>query len=191
MARWRKPLLCVLVVTVLASCGGGGGSGGSSDKVDPKTYVHSVCGAVLSWVNSAKQGSTQLQQVVGVGTSPADAKTALGDYMDSLVQKTQTVLSQLQDAGVPDIPNGESVSSAFIDAFQKIQRAFSQARESIAGLSTTSPAAFRAAAQHLGTTLQASLQGIGSSLNKIGQDPALVQATKTDQSCQQLGSGNL
>jgi hypothetical protein len=189
VTRWRKPVLCVLVVALLASCGGGGGGG--SDKVDPKTYVHSVCGAVLSWVNSAKQGSTQLQQVAGVGTSPADAKAALANYMDSLVQKTQSVLSQLQNAGVPDVPNGESVSSAFTDAFQRIGDAFAKARDSISSISTTSQAAFRAAAQNLATTLQTSLQGIGSSLNKIGEDPSLVTASKQDQNCQQLGSGSL
>jgi hypothetical protein len=179
----RKALLLALVVALLASCGGGG-----SEKVDPKTYVHDVCGAFLDWVNNVKQGSTQLQQLSAVGTSPADAKAALEKYIDRLVQETQTAVAKLQDAGVPDVPNGDSVRSGFVEAFQQVRDAFSQARDSISDLSTTSPAAFKAATEDLGSTLQTSLQGVGNSLNKIGEEPELVKASNADANCQQLNN---
>jgi hypothetical protein len=182
LTRSRKGLLLVLVVTLLAACGGGGGS-----KVDPKTYVHDVCGAILDWANAAKQGSTQLQQLSSVGTSPSDAKKALETYIDNLITETQTAVSKLQSAGVPDVPNGDSVHNAFVDSFQKVEQAFSSAKDAISKLPTTSPGAFQGATKHLSTTLQSSLQSVGSSLNKIGEDPALVQASNNDSTCQQLG----
>jgi hypothetical protein len=179
----RKALLLALVVALLASCGGGG-----SDKVDPKTYVHDVCGAFLDWVNSVKQGSSQLQQLNSVGTTPADAKAALGKYIDGLITETQATVAKLKDAGVPDVSNGDSIRSGLVDAFEKVQEAFSQARDSISGLSTTSPAAFKAATEDLGSTLQSSLQGASDSLNKIGDEPELVTASNADANCQQLNN---
>jgi hypothetical protein len=182
MTRSRKASLCVLVVVLLASCGGG------SKTVDPKTYVHSVCGAILDWVNAAKQNSSQLQQITPSGSTAADAKAALGKYIDNLIAETGAALDKLKAAGVPDVPNGDSVRTAFVDSFQSVQAAFTKARQTISTLPTSSRTAFQSATQKLGATLQTSLQGIGSSLNKIGQDPTLVKASNDDPSCQQLGS---
>ena len=183
MTLSRKMSLCVLVVVLLASCGGGG-----SKTVDPKTYVHSVCGAILDWVNAAKQNSTQLQQITPSGSTAADAKAALGKYIDNLVTATGAALDKLKATGVPDVQNGESVRSALVDSFQSVQAAFTKARQTISNLPTSSRSAFQTATQKLGATLQTSLQGIGSSLNKIGEDPTLVKASNDDPSCQQLGS---
>ncbi|MFN2591066.1 MAG: hypothetical protein ABR518_09895 [Actinomycetota bacterium] len=175
--RFRTSLGVVLTFA-LAACGGGGTSA--------REYVRSLCGATAQWQENVQQRTVALASDLGGDPSPQEGKAAFREYLDDILASTDTLVGRLEDAGTPDVENGEQAADRVISSLQRVRDAFEEARDQVDGLSTESPEAFEQGAEEIGQTITTSLQGIQ---DPIGQDDAELQAVFEDEpSCDKLQS---
>ncbi len=179
----RTSTVCGVLATsvALSACGGSSSSSGTS----PAAYVKSICNAVGPFEKDVQTRSTSLN--LGKIKSAAEGKTALQGFLSAVAADTDTAVSKLKAAGSPDVSNGKQISTAIVGAFTQLKTALGSAASQAGSLPTTSPAAFKTAANTLGTNVRTSMSGIGSSLSGL-KSPALESAAKKEPACQHLGA---
>jgi hypothetical protein len=179
----RKPLAaaCAAVVAIsLTACGGSSSSGPS-----PAAYVKSICQAIGPFEKTVQQRSSALN--LSNIKSAADGKKALQGFLNQVAADTDKAVTKLKAAGTPDVKNGKQVQTAIVGAFTQLKSALQTAAGQAGNLPTSSPTAFQSAAQKLGSTVQSSMSGIGSSLSNL-KSPDLEAAAKKEPACTSLGA---
>jgi hypothetical protein len=182
VGRKRLALLGALVLSVaLAACGGSSSSG-----VSAADYVKSICQAVGPFEKDV-QARSQAISNLGSGASAAQGKKALQDFLSAVVADTDQALNKLKAAGNPNVNNGKQIETAIVQAFTTLKTALQTANKSASALPTSSPEAFKTAAQQLGSTITSSMSSIGSSLNNL-KSADLEAAAKKEPACQSIGA---
>ena len=143
-------LLCVL--TVLAGgCGSGPG---------PRAWAAAVCQALTPWRVAIGDLTASTQRQMTATTTPAQAQENLVRLMAGAEEASERARKAVQDAGVPDVDQGEAVARGFLTSLGAVRDAYGRARRTIEGLSTASAGAFyagvRAAVDTLGREYDAS-----------------------------------
>jgi hypothetical protein len=174
-------LAATLLVALLAGCGGSSGSSG----VSAQSYVKSVCSAVGPFEKDLLRRSNALN--VSTLTNPAQGKQALQGFMSAVVADTDHAVSQLKTAGSPNVHNGATISAAIVSAFNQLRGALVQVQAQTNALPTNSAAAFKTAADSLGSAVRTSLGSIGAGLNGL-KSTELEKAAKSAPACQSIGS---
>ena len=98
----------------LVACGGSAGTGGAADPVPPDDYVRSVCRAVADWnddVAAAFRATDELPD----SDRPATIRRDFVDFFDQLQEATDDMVSRVDDAAQPDIPEGAAAARALRD----------------------------------------------------------------------------
>lgn len=162
---------------VLGACDGGGG-------VDPQTYVQEVCGSMQDWLESIQQGGQELQELAGA--QPAEAKEAITGFLEDSIESTETLISDIEETGPPDVENGEDVHQTLIDGFGQAKSTFEDAAQQAEDLPTDSPEAFQSAAQELGTSITNAQSEIQQTFDQAEPSEELDQAFEEEQSCSDL-----
>jgi Flp pilus assembly pilin Flp len=85
------------------------------------------------------------------------------------------------------VSNGKTISNALVTAFSGMKAALTTAQSSANALPTNSPTAFRAAAVGIGSTVEKSFSGIGSSLTNL-KNADLEKAAAKEPDCKNLAS---
>jgi hypothetical protein len=183
LGRKASAIVCVLVLSAaLTACGS---SSSSSSGVSAAAYVKSICEAVGPFEKDVQSKSNALD-LAGI-KSAADGKTALQGFLTSVAADTDQAVNKLKAAGQPNVANGKAISNAIVDAFTKLKSGLSQAATQAGSLPTDSPAAFKTAAQALGTSVRTSMGSIGSSLTGL-KSADLEKAAKSEPACTSLGA---
>jgi len=164
---------------------GAAGCGSSSGKVSPSAYVTSVCRAVAPLEQDIRSRESQLASTLSSIKSAAQGKRILQSFLEAFSRDTDAALSKLRAAGTPDVANGARIEHAIVDVFQRLDTAVKSAAGQAASLPTSSPQAFQAAASKLGTTVESSVSGIGSSLSEL-RSPQLQKAASSSSACKSL-----
>jgi hypothetical protein len=173
----------ISVLATLAAIVAVAGCGSSSSGVSAAAYVKSICQAVGPFQKDVATRAGALN--VSTITNPASGKTALEGFLGAVASDADKALNQLKAAGTPNISNGKAVSDALVNAFSQVKNALTQAKSQAGNLPTGSPLAFKTAATSIGTTVQSSLTGIGTSLGGL-KSPDLEKAAASEQSCKAL-----
>ncbi len=179
----RKVIASIAVLAAalsLAACGGSSSSG-----VSAGSYVKSICQAIGPFEKDVQSRSSALD--LSSITSAAQGKKALQDFLSAIVADTDQAVQKLKAAGSPDVNNGKKISGAIVNAFSEVKTALSQAKDQAGNLPTTSPAAFKAAAQTIGTGIRTSMSNIGNSLSNL-KSTELENAAKKEPACTSLGA---
>ncbi len=179
----RKAFACVAALATvlsLAACGSSSSSG-----VSAGSYVKSICQAIGPFEKDVQSRSSALD--LSSITSAAAGKKALQDFLAAIVADTDKAVQQLKAAGSPNVNNGEKISGAIVSAFSQVKTALSQAETQAGNLPTTSPTAFKAAAQTIGTGIRTSMSNIGNSLSNL-KSADLENAAKKEAACTSLGA---
>ncbi|MGH2729220.1 MAG: hypothetical protein ACRDJI_01280 [Actinomycetota bacterium] len=150
----------IAAALVLAACGGGG-----PDTVGVQSWVSAFCSALSEWQNSVQDSASQLTEGLDPATGPEAGKAALSGFIDGVIADTDDLIDATNDAGIPDVENGEEVSDALIAAFENARSALSETRGEIEDL-PTDPAQFGSQADEIGTSIRSSLSDIGSDLGQ-------------------------
>ncbi len=169
------------MLTVVATVAGCGSS--SPTHVSAGTYISAVCSAITPLEKDVVNRSSALNN--STATNAAQAKKTLQSFLTAVAADSDHALSRIQAAGTPDIANGKTVAATVVKAFTQVRDALHSALTKAGALPTSSPAAFKAAAQGLGT-------GVGSSLNSIDRsglsNPDLEKAAANQAACKSLTS---
>lgn len=170
----RKAIgLATVVALSFAACGGGGG-------VDPETWAEDVCGAASDWVNAIVEGQGDLASA----TSPAEGREVLGEFLDNAVTETEDFIAAVDDAGVPDVDEGEERAEELGAALDKALEVLEEARDKVDDLSDD-PAEFQTGAAELGASAQEALASFGEG---FGDSAELEEVFQENETCTSIGT---
>jgi hypothetical protein len=189
MTRAAATLTAVACLALLAGCGGGGGDkGGGDGKVTVETYASSVCTALTTWRRSLLDASTSLMQKTQTG-SLKKVRSLFVSFYGGAIQQTDTMLAQVDAAGVPDLQNGDEVVKAMSAELGVYRPILVEARTKARNLPVNDESLFAPQAQSLGTRFQIQLNGLATLFDAIDQKvgaPDLVEAAVADSTCREL-----
>jgi hypothetical protein len=216
--RRRAAWAVALVAASVSACGGGGSSqatsaeGGATagaasasasagptgsvsasaapGRSDPTSYVESVCGSLGAWLDwSNKQTpSPVLQKIAGRESTSGAAKKGLTKFLDDAHRATRTFAEAIEEAGVPDIPNGQRLSHVLRTAAQDTDRLVSRARAKAAQVpATASRAVFSDQAVEVTEMLAQALDVVIGGLDGL-DSRELDAAMATPSNCDMLSS---
>jgi hypothetical protein len=181
-ARYAGAILSTIAIAL-----GAAGCGSSSSQVSAGTYVSSVCHAVGPLERDIRSREGQLASTLGSIKSASQGKSVLQGFLQAFSADTGSALSKLRAAGTPNVPNGSRISSAMVSVFERLDSAVKTATRQASTLPTSSPSAFQAAAAKLGSTVQSSVSGIGSTLSDL-RSPQLQKAASKSSACKSIGA---
>jgi hypothetical protein len=191
----RKPLSILVAVAALSFLGACGASGGSDadkdtttteaeksttteaeetttteadsgDTVEVAEWADSFCGSFSTWLDEIQTASSD----VGSDITPGDmdgAKTAIANLFGSASDATQTLMSEIEDAGDPDIEDGDQLVDDLIEKFQGFDDAAQDAKADAEALTTDDVAAFQSDATELTDRFQAEVEKVADSFSEI------------------------
>jgi hypothetical protein len=181
MINKRTTILAATALSTVAVAGCGGGSSGGT--VSAASYVKSVCSAVGPFEKDIQAKSSALD--LSTIKSASQGKQALESFLNSATSDTKKAVDQLKSAGTPDVNNGKKIAEAIINAFSNLSDALNKAASQAQSLPTSSPTAFRDAAQALGTSVRNSMGSIGSGLTGL-RNQDLEKAASKEPACQTI-----
>jgi hypothetical protein len=125
-------IVCVAVV-VMTALATGCGSGNNEQTSSAREWADSVCSSVVTWRDSLTATADDLK----TGTI---SKATLQDAADSAQSATDTLASDLKDAGAPDVPSKEKAKKTIdelADTLKADAAKISDAVDSATGVSGT------------------------------------------------------
>ncbi len=170
---------------LLAGCGGS--SKKSSGQTTAESYVNEVCASVGNWLHSVETSSAEIGKQLKPGSTPTHAKQALEGLMNSSVADSERVVSDLHNAGTPNVANGDQIASSLVGSFEQATNALKHVQGQVNALPTNDPRAFLLAARQVGSSVQSSLSSIGSGLSTL-HSPELQKAASESPACKSLGT---
>jgi hypothetical protein len=170
--------ISLILAVCLAACGGGG--------VSPREYVRSVCEAMADWQGEIQDRSTSLAQDLGTDATPQQGKDALAEFLDGVITDTEGMVDQVEEAGSPDIQDGEDQANRLTDALTQVLEAFRAARTEVQTLPTDSPEAFQQRADEIGSAIQSAITEAGSTFEQ--PSPELDPVFEGEPACDQLNA---
>jgi hypothetical protein len=171
-------LLPLIALAALPACGGGA--------VSPEAYVRSVCQAVADWQGEIQERSTDLEQSLGADATPEQGKEALGVFLDGVITDTDRMIELVDEAGTPEIDDGEATANRLTEALRQVQEAFRDAREEVDALPTSSPEEFQEGADQLGSSIQSAFSDAGTTLEQ--ESPQLDPIFEREPACDELSA---
>ncbi|MGH2640399.1 MAG: hypothetical protein ACRDGO_01735 [Actinomycetota bacterium] len=184
----RKRIAIVLLplgILLAGACSGsdGGANGGT---VSAEAYATGVCGAIVDWVEEIQGLNADLQ--ANLDPSSIDAlKDAMVTFLDDVIASTDTVIADVEDAGVPDVDDGEAAAQNLLAGLRESRDVFESARDRVEAMSTDDPAAFGEELQTVGTDIQTSMSTIGEDLGGF-ESPELDEVSKDIPECQEVAA---
>jgi hypothetical protein len=170
----------LLVAVVL--CAGCGSS--DSSKVSAAAYVKTVCSAISPLEHDVVTRTEALS--AATAANAVQAKKTLEGFLAAVGQDADQAVSRISGAGTPDISNGKAVASDIVKAFTQLRDAMHAAGKKASSLPTSSPSAYKTAAQALNANVRASLNNIDASGLS---NPAIEQAAAKEPVCKSLSAG--
>jgi hypothetical protein len=198
----RLALVVALALLLLVpACGGdgdGGGNGGGNgggeaaepEARDPEEWVADVCGAVGSWVADIQEQSTELGETARGAENLEDARDQFAAFFDGVVDRTEEMLTEIEDADAPAVEDGEATAQDLRDTLEPIQGVFENARDEAEDLPTDDPAAFEDGATEIGQTVEEEATEISDAFDELDQRydvPELDEAfEEEEEACAEL-----
>jgi hypothetical protein len=191
------PVVALATGLTLAACGSGSSSNGSSSggsssstqaSLSAAQWANQVCGRITTWVNQLQSASNNAVSGLNGSDLPA-IKTQFVNFLGGAVASTNTMISGVQAAGAPSVPNGRAISQGLVGGLQGIQTAFVQAQNQAQALPADNPTALSKGAQGLATSLETAGNQVKTSLNNLDQrypSNELDAALKNQAACQPL-----
>jgi hypothetical protein len=182
--RFRTGIAILAAAAFVGACGGDDDDGG--DSVAAGAYAKDICSATSEWVTGIQGLAEDLQGQLPQGAGPEEGKEALGNFLGDALERTETYLTAVEDAGTPDVDGGEEAAKQIRDAVTEARDIIADASEQADDLPTDSEQAFSREADELGNSTRESLSSVGDA---IGDPPKELEAAFEDEkSCSQVGA---
>jgi hypothetical protein len=173
--------IVVLSSATIASCGG--------DEVSADEYVGALCSATAGLTSTVVEGQAAVREAAAGTVSPDEGKEELTGFFEDATAAAEQAASEVEDAGTPDVENGEEIAGALSTAFDNVSAALADAASDVDALPTESEESFQAAAEELSTSFQDDVSSIGEGMDELAESPELESAAEANSECQSLESG--
>jgi hypothetical protein len=144
-------------------------------------WADNFCGDFQAWLDGVKGASEGLSSSISPGDIDG-AKAAIVGLFDDVAAQTDTLISEIEDGGAPDIDDGEDFLADLVARFEAFHAAISGAATEADAVDTADPAAFQATITELVSTFQAETEAVGSSFAELDAqyaDPELNEAVSS------------
>jgi hypothetical protein len=197
MSAARLPVVLITAIVLAfaaAGCGGGGdgGNGDSASAAEPGVWAASVCGALGSWVKSLQADSQDLSSALRDTKDLKTVKARFVTFLEDAEQSSGEMVDKVEEAGPPNVSQGEAIQDDLVATLGGVQQSFSQAVDKANELSTSSLQSFSSGVSKLSEDVQDKLATTGGEFNSLSdryQSPELDNATDGEPACQQFNSG--
>jgi hypothetical protein len=188
------PALLLAAGLTLAACGGGGSSSSGSSSSSTQAsltasqWANQVCGKITTWVSQLQSSSSNAVSGLS-GSDLQQIKSQFVNFLGGAVASTNTMISGVQAAGAPSVPNGRAISQGLVSGLQEIQSAFAQAQTQAQALPADNATALSSGAQGLASSLENAGNQVKTSLNSLDQkypSSEIDAALKNQAACQSL-----
>lgn len=176
-------LAVIAVLTIVVSLAGCGSSGSAS--VSAGAYVKSLCTAIAPFEQDFQARSASFKAQLPAARTAAQGKSEFQGFFSAVAADAAAVVKGLKEAGTPKVANGMVVATGIANAFSQLHDSLSTGASQASSLPTSSPAAFRTAAQSLVRGISSSANAINSSLASL-KSPALVKTQASEPACKLL-----
>lgn len=172
-----------VAATPLAACGGSSNSNGTVSAV---SYMSQLCNSAASWLRSIESRTTSLEGELSRAT-PAEGKRVLESLLSTSVSDTESVVTSLRTAGVPDVNNGKKISDLVISSFEGVTTRLGSLQSQVANAPTHDPAAFQASAKTIREHVREAPLRLGIGLAGVNS-PELEKAASESSVCKSVGA---
>ncbi len=189
-----RSFAALVSVVVLAACSSdadeGGDAGGTTTSAaaapaDADSYADTVCGALSDWMASIEEGNASMQDSLGDEVDLENVKQGLVDFLDDTIANTEEMVATIEDAGVPDVDNGQQVHDEIVSLLGQALSAFEDARDTVDALDASDPQALGQGLQELGTSLQSAFDEVQNPLENT-DSTELNEAFESNEACTAL-----
>lgn len=186
--RRRRLSVAVLSTALIlgGACSDSNGGGGSGETVSAEEYARGVCSAIGTWIDDVMALQQDLQENLDP-TSLDSLKDAMVGFMEDMVSSTDTVISDVEAVGTPDVDNGEAAAEAVLTALRGVRTVFQDAGDRVADLGTDDPQAFASELQSMATDVQSSVSDIGSEFDQF-ESPELKEVFEDVPECDEVAA---
>lgn len=160
MSRSKTIPVIALASLAISACGG-------DEKVSAGDYAGDICTAFTEWRDSIQERQGDLKKGLKPGISPEEGKDALADFLGEVVDRSDQLVEDVEEAGVPDAENGEDVADALEGAAKQARDELADAEEKVADLPTGSNKAFDKATDEFGDEIRTALGSVGDGLQDM------------------------
>jgi len=183
-------LVLVLLVTALI-----GENDRRGETVTAGEWAQNVCGSVAVWRG-------QLEAIIDDVQTPSSANAAVGEEpqsetpqgrtafirkgLDRTVEAAQVLVDGVDNAGVPDTPEGEAAAREMSDWANKSSDDLEEAQDSLDDEADTLEEGIEQLTGAARTIASVSVSGLETLNQVVSTDPALGAALQASSTCQQL-----
>jgi hypothetical protein len=183
-------LVLVLVVTALI-----GNEDRRGETVTAGEWAQSVCGSVAVWRG-------ELEAIIDEVQAPSSANAAVGEEpqsetpqgrtafirkgLDRTVQAAEVLVEGVDNAGVPDTPEGEAAARQMSDWVNESSDDLEQAQDSLDDEADTLEEGIEQLTGAARTIASVRVSGLETLNQVVSTDPALGAALEASSTCQQL-----
>ena len=183
-------LLILIGVTALI-----GNRDKSGETVPANEWAQSVCGAIGTWRGEMEAVVGQIRNPPSRGSlgvaepqsqTPQTRTQLIRTGLESGVRATKTLVEGIENAGIPDTPQGQQAASKVSDWASSSRDQLEQAQDSLhheAPTLETALAHVGGAVRAMGSTLTS---GVRTIAGVAAADPQLAAALRNSSTCQQL-----
>lgn len=188
--RWFRLLAVALLATLAFTACGGDDDGGDEEAAEPvptEEYVEGLCSSMVDWQTEAGSLSQDLQEAVTADPDMSldERKERITTYLEDLEASTQEMISSVEEAGVPDVEDGEQIADTLLSGFRELIGVIEDGQERVSALDTGDQETFRTETDEIGNDLQGGFSSVADGFREIGETP-IDAAIEENETCQQI-----
>ena len=186
--RGRRPAVLLATAAVVAvplsACGGGSTNSGT---VSATSYIGTLCTSTASWLRGIEARTGALEGELGPNVSTVEKKRVLESLVSTAVSDTESVVTALRTAGVPEVNNGKHISNLVVSSFEGISGRLAGLQSQVASLPTNDPAAFQEQAKKIREQVREAPLRLGIGVAGVNS-PELEKAASESTVCKSVGA---
>ncbi|WP_436493321.1 hypothetical protein [Actinokineospora sp. HUAS TT18] len=118
-------------------------------------------------------------------TDPAKARDGMVTYLDTIVKALDRMVGGIKSAGAPPVADGETAAKRVVDTLEEAKATVTTAKDNLAKVDVTDPAAFQAGFTQVGQDLQ-KLSDMEDPTKGLRGNRELNEAFEKAESCKAL-----
>ena len=177
--RRRIPLRAGALAAAVAVVG----AGFPVQAVPPAEWVEALCTSLTTWSDDLVQARDDNAVTEG---SLDDRRDALVTYLRQVTRDTSALLTQLEEAGIPDVTDGKAVARAFRRGFRQARAAFADARKAAENIDTDSRRKFESALEDIQDAIIEGADAVNETFDRASERydvEALDEAFNSEPAC--------
>ena len=176
----RVALAATLFTGAAAACG--------DDSVSASDFASDICTAVGDWMGEIQDAGEAVEaDIEDAGSDLGQVKDVIVGFLDDGADATDTMIDEVDDAGVPEGDDGEDIADALTEGFEEVKQAFEDERDAVDQTEADDPQEL--ISQFEETQDRLSGEALEDAFSRLGdfEDSDIAQEFETNESCQSVG----